>query len=43
MFLQKHTASIKLITAMVFIAIGVWLVYETLRVWGILTPWLAAA
>ena len=43
MFLQKHTASIKLVTAMVFIAIGVWLVYETLRVWGILTPWLAAA
>jgi cytochrome c biogenesis protein CcdA len=43
MFLQKHTASIKLITAMVFVAIGLWLMYETLRVWGVLTPWLASA
>jgi len=43
MFLQKHTASIKLITAMIFVAIGLWLIYETLRVWGILTPWFASA
>jgi cytochrome c biogenesis protein CcdA len=43
MFLQKHTASIKLVTAMVFVAIGLWLMYETLRVWGVLTPWLASA
>lgn len=35
-FLQKHTASIKLITAVLFVAIGLWLIYETLRVWGIL-------
>jgi cytochrome c biogenesis protein CcdA/thiol-disulfide isomerase/thioredoxin len=42
MFLQKHTASIKLITAVLFVAIGLWLIFETLRVWGILTPWLAS-
>jgi cytochrome c biogenesis protein CcdA len=41
-FLQKHTASIKLLTAIVFVAIGLWLIYETLRVWGIL-PLFAAA
>jgi cytochrome c biogenesis protein CcdA len=43
MFLTKHTANIKLITAMIFIAIGLWLFYETLRVWGVLTPWFASA
>jgi cytochrome c biogenesis protein CcdA len=42
-FLQKHTASIKLLTAVIFIAIGLWLIYETLHVWGVLTPWLASA
>ena len=35
-FLQKHTSSIKLLTAIIFVAIGLWLIYETLRVWGIL-------
>jgi cytochrome c biogenesis protein CcdA len=43
MYLQKHTSSIKLLTAIIFVAIGLWLLYETLRVWGVLTPWLASA
>jgi len=42
-FLQKHTASIKLLTTVIFVAIGLWLLYETLRVWGVLTPWLESA
>jgi cytochrome c biogenesis protein CcdA len=35
-FLQRHTASIKLLTALIFVAIGLWLIYETLQVWGVL-------
>ena len=42
-FLQRHTATIKLITAVVFLAIGAWLLYDTLRVSGVLTPLLASA
>ena len=36
MFLTKNTAGIKLLTAIIFIAIGLWLIYETLQVWGVL-------
>jgi cytochrome c biogenesis protein CcdA/thiol-disulfide isomerase/thioredoxin len=42
-FLQRHTATIKLITAVVFLVIGAWLLYDTLRVSGVLTPLLASA
>jgi cytochrome c biogenesis protein CcdA/thiol-disulfide isomerase/thioredoxin len=41
-FLQRHTSSIKLITALLFLGIGLWLIYDTLRVWGVLTPWFVA-
>jgi cytochrome c biogenesis protein CcdA len=40
-FLQRHTSSIKLITAVLFLGIGLWLIYDTLRVWGALAPWFA--
>ncbi len=40
-FLQRHTSSIKLITAVLFLGIGLWLIYDTLRVWGVLAPWFA--
>ena len=35
MWLQRHTATIKLATALLFIGIGVWLVYDTLRLMGV--------
>jgi cytochrome c biogenesis protein CcdA len=41
--LNRHTATIKLITAVLFLAIGVWLVYDTLHTWGLLVPVLASA
>lgn len=41
--LNRHTATIKLITAMLFLAIGLWLVYDTLHTWGLLAPALARA
>lgn len=41
--LNQHTATIKLITAMLFLAIGLWLVYDTLHTWGLLAPVLARA
>ena len=40
--LNRHTATIKLITAMLFLAIGLWLVYDTLHTWGLLAPALAS-
>jgi cytochrome c biogenesis protein CcdA/thiol-disulfide isomerase/thioredoxin len=40
-FLQRHTATVKLVTALLFIAIGAWLLYDTLRVWGVVGPLLA--
>jgi len=33
--LQRHTASVKLVTAVLFLAIGIWLVYDVLRIWGV--------
>jgi hypothetical protein len=42
-FLNRHTSTIKLITAMLFLAIGLWLIYDTLHTWGLLTPVLASA
>jgi cytochrome c biogenesis protein CcdA/thiol-disulfide isomerase/thioredoxin len=41
--LNRHTATIKLITAVLFLAIGLWLIYDTLHTWGFLTPVLARA
>jgi cytochrome c biogenesis protein CcdA/glutaredoxin len=41
--LNRHTATIKLITAVLFLAIGVWLIYDTLNTWGLLTPTLVNA
>jgi len=34
--LQRHTATVKLITAVLFLAMGAWLIYETVRLWGII-------
>jgi hypothetical protein len=42
MLLNRHTATIKLITAVLFVAIGFWLVYDTLHTWGILAPLLGS-
>jgi cytochrome c biogenesis protein CcdA len=36
--LQRHTATVKLVTAMLFLAMGAWLIYETVRLWGIIPP-----
>lgn len=41
--LNRHTATIKLITAVLFLAIGIWLVYDTLHTWGLLAPTLVNA
>jgi cytochrome c biogenesis protein CcdA/glutaredoxin len=41
--LQRHTATVKLITAIGFLGIGLWLVYDMLRVWGVVSPWIASA
>jgi cytochrome c biogenesis protein CcdA/thiol-disulfide isomerase/thioredoxin len=32
---QKHTAGVKLATAVLFLGIGLWLVYDVLRIWGV--------
>jgi cytochrome c biogenesis protein CcdA/thiol-disulfide isomerase/thioredoxin len=34
--LQRHTATVKLATAMLFLVMGAGLIYETIRLWGIL-------
>ncbi len=39
--LQRHTATVKLVTALLFIAISVWLLYDVLRVWGLIGPLIA--
>jgi cytochrome c biogenesis protein CcdA/thiol-disulfide isomerase/thioredoxin len=36
--LNRHTATIKMITAVLFLAIGLWLIYDTLHTWGLLVP-----
>jgi cytochrome c biogenesis protein CcdA/thiol-disulfide isomerase/thioredoxin len=41
--LRRYTANVKLITALLFLAIGIWLIYDTLRVWGIFMPLSTAA
>lgn len=35
--LQRHTATVKLATALMFVGIGVWLVYDVLRIWGVVS------
>ena len=37
-FLQRHTATVKLLTAVVFLVIGAWLIYDVLYIWGIVGP-----
>ncbi len=34
LFVQRHTATVKLLTAVVFVVIGLWLVFDVLRIWG---------
>jgi cytochrome c biogenesis protein CcdA len=41
--LRRYTAGVKLITAVLFLGIGFWLIYDILRVWGVLSPAFAAA
>ncbi|MBN1137853.1 MAG: hypothetical protein JXM73_14790 [Anaerolineae bacterium] len=36
-WLQRHTATVKVATATLFLAIGLWLVYDILRIWGVLS------
>jgi cytochrome c biogenesis protein CcdA/thiol-disulfide isomerase/thioredoxin len=36
--LQRHTATVKLVTAVLFLAMGAWLIYETVRLWWIVPP-----
>jgi cytochrome c biogenesis protein CcdA/glutaredoxin len=33
--LQRHTATVKLVTALLFVGIGLWLVYDVVRIWGV--------
>jgi len=39
--LNRHTATVKLITAILFVAISLWLVYDVLRTWGTVASILA--
>lgn len=41
--LQRHTAAVKLATAVLFLGIGLWLAYDVLRIWGVVSPSLLAA
>jgi cytochrome c biogenesis protein CcdA len=34
--LQRHTATVKLATAVLFLGIGLWLTYDVLRIWGVI-------
>ena len=34
--LQRHTAGVKLATAVLFLGIGLWLAYDVLRIWGVI-------
>jgi cytochrome c biogenesis protein CcdA len=36
--LQRHTATVKLVTAILFVAISAWLIYDILRVWAAMAP-----
>ena len=36
LFLQRHTATVKLATAVLFLGIGLWLVYDVLRIGGVI-------
>jgi len=39
--LNRHTATVKLITAILFVAISLWLIYDVLRMWGTVASILA--
>ena len=39
--LQRHTATVKLITAVLFVAISLWLIYDVFRTWGTVASILA--
>ncbi len=41
--LQRHTSAVKLATAVLFLGIGLWLAYDVLRIWGVVSPLLLAA
>jgi cytochrome c biogenesis protein CcdA len=43
LLLRRHTANVKLATALVFLGIGAWLVYEVVREWVFLAPVVARA
>jgi cytochrome c biogenesis protein CcdA len=42
-FFARYSAPVKLVMALVFLGIGVWLVYDILHVWGAFSPLFAAA
>lgn len=35
LLLQRHTATVKLAMAVLFLSVGLWLVYDVLRIWGV--------
>jgi cytochrome c biogenesis protein CcdA len=43
LLLRRHTATVKLATAFVFLGIGAWLIYEVMREWVFLAPLVARA
>jgi cytochrome c biogenesis protein CcdA/thiol-disulfide isomerase/thioredoxin len=43
LLLQRNLALVKLVTALVFVGIGIWLLFDVVRVWGVLQPLLAFA
>lgn len=43
LFLQRHTANVKLAMVLVFLGMGTWLIYEVVREWMVLAPLVARA
>jgi cytochrome c biogenesis protein CcdA/glutaredoxin len=42
-FFNRYAAPVKLVMMLLFLGIGLWLVYDILRVWGVIAPMFAAA
>ncbi len=38
LLLQRYTATVKLVTTLLFLGIGIWLIYDMLRIWGLVAP-----
>jgi len=41
LLLQRHMAGVRLATGVLFVRIGLWLLYDGLRIWGMLSSLMA--